>query len=338
LTHPAVRDLFHTLSRDPVFQDLAAKLVRREEGPLSLAGLTPTAKALYLVLLWQVTERPMLVVSDNNQHTEALTELVGTFFDLLISRPEVGHPQMVPALDVLPGQNVAPHKEIVEQRAIGLWRMTSTTVPFTMVPVPSLLLRTQPADYYRRLTLTLAVGEEISLDALEDHLRSIGYERREPVEMVGEYSIRGGILDVFPAESTRPLRIEFFGDEIESIRRFEVETQRSVMKISEAQVLPLSEPMQAEPDHSLLDLAPGALVVIDEPEQVTLAAERLWKRLDQHPDSARYFWHWEELKAARTVSLRELDLDASAPHLATRPSMAFHGSMQVAVAEAKNMV
>jgi transcription-repair coupling factor (superfamily II helicase) len=348
VTHPAVRDLFHTLSRDQAFQDLAAKLVRRDAGPFSLAGLTPTAKALYLVLLWQVMERPMLVVSDNNQHAEALAELITTFFDLLISRAEVGRPQMVPALDVLPGQNVAPHKEIVEQRAIGLWRMSSGTVPLTVVPVPSMLLRTQAPDYYRRLTLTLAVGEEISLDALEDHLRSIGYERREPVEMVGEYSIRGGILDVFPAESTRPLRIEFFGDEIESIRRFEVETQRSVVKISEAQVLPLSEPVQVEPEYSLLDLAPGALVMIDEPEQVQLAAERLWKRLDQHADSARYFWRWEEMGSASppllsgfhktVVALRELDLDGSAAHMSTRPSLAFHGSMQVAVAEAKTMV
>src|ERR1035437_3086505 len=338
MTHPAVRDLFHTLSRDQAFQDLAAKLVRRDAGPFSLAGLTPTAKALYLVLLWQVMERPMLVVSDNNQHAEALAELITTFFDLLISRAEVGRPQMVPALDVLPGQNVAPHKEIVEQRAIGLWRMSSGTVPLTVVPVPSMLLRTQAPEYYRRLTLTLAVGEEISLDALEDHLRSIGYERREPVEMVGEYSIRGGILDVFPAESTRPLRIEFFGDVIESIRRFEVETQRSVMKISEAQVLPLSEPVQVEPEYSLLDLAPGALVMIDEPEQVQLAAERLWKRLDQHPDSARYFWRWEEMVSASppllsgfyktVVALRELDLDGSAAHMSTRPSLAFHGSMQ----------
>jgi transcription-repair coupling factor (superfamily II helicase) len=343
MTHPAVRDLFQTLSRDPAFQDLAAKLVRRDAGPFSLAGLTPTSKALYLVLLWQVTERPMLVVSDNNQHAEALAELVSTFFDLLISRPEVGRPQMIPALDVLPGQSVAPHKEIVEQRAIGLWRMTSATVPLTMVPAASVLLRTQAPEYYRRLTLTLSVGEEVSLDTLEDHLRSIGYERREPVEMVGEYSIRGGILDVFPAESTRPLRIEFFGDEIESIRRFEVETQRSVMKISEAQVLPLSEPVQMEPEHSLLDLAPGALVVIDEPEQVGLAAERLWKRLDQHhTDAAGYFWRWEEFEAKASahmrVALRELDLDGDAPHMSTRPSLAFHGSMQVAVAEAKTMV
>ena len=59
--------------------------------------------------------------------------------------------------------------------------------------------------------------------------------------MTGEYSIRGGILDVFPAENARPLRIEFFGDEIESIRRFDVETQRSVLKVTEVEVLPLAE-------------------------------------------------------------------------------------------------
>ena len=74
---------------------------------------------------------------------------------------------------------------------------------------------------------TLRVGEEVAARRDRSHLQSIGYERREPVEMVGEYSIRGGILDVFPAESARPLRIEFFGDEIESIRRFEVDSQRS---------------------------------------------------------------------------------------------------------------
>ena len=87
----------------------------------------------------------------------------------------------------------------------------------------------------------MRVGEELPLETIEAHLISIGYEKREPVEMTGEYSIRGGILDVFPAENARPLRIEFFGDEIESIRRFDVESQRSVMKLTEVEVLPLAE-------------------------------------------------------------------------------------------------
>jgi transcription-repair coupling factor (superfamily II helicase) len=359
VTHPAVRDLFQTLSRHPAFQELTAKLLRREAGPFSLAGLTPTAKALYLVLLWQATERPLLVIADGNQRAELLAELVETFFNLLVSHSGDG-PRLIPALDVLPGQKLSPHTEITGQRAIGLWRLSNGHAPLTIAPVASALLRVSAAEDYRRLALELRVGEELPLDTIEAHLKSIGYERRDPVEMVGEYSIRGGILDVFPAESARPLRIEFFGDEVESIRRFDVESQRSVMKISEARVLPLIEQpregvafpgwefaaaLEHPREQTLAGLAGGALIVLDEPEQIRGAAERLWKRLDQldAPELAEAnFLRWEAFETAiaarEQVALRELDLEVSAPHLNTRPSMAFHGSMQVAVAEAKTMV
>ena len=379
MTHPAVRDLFHTLSRQDAFQDLLARLLRHESGPLSLSGLTPAAKALYLVLAWQATERPMLILADANQRAEALAELTQTFFDLLIGRPEVGHPQLLPALDVLPGQKLSPHTEIAEQRAIGLWRLASGSAPITIAPVASVLLRTHDAAYYRRLALDLRTGEELPLESIEAHLKSIGYEKRDPVEMVGEYSIRGGILDVFGAESARPLRVEFFGDEIESIRKFDVETQRSIVKLSEAQVLPLAEQPRsrellhaiaeklsyqgvaspgdpfpgwefaaalAEPrEKSLLALAPDALLILDEPDQLRAAAERQWKRLSQQdaPElAAANFFEWEEFQQAlegrARVELKELDLGQGEPHISTRPSMAFHGSMQVAVAEAKTMV
>ena len=380
MTHPAVRDLFHTLSRHQAFQELVAKLLRRETGPFSLAGLTPTAKALYLVLLWQATERPMLVVVDGNHRAETLGELTETFFDLLVSRTEAARPQILPAFEILPGQKLSPHSEITEQRAIGLWRLATGRVPITIAPAASALLRTHGAEYYRRLALELRTGEELPLDTIEAHLASIGYEKREPVEMVGEYSIRGGILDVFPAESARPLRVEFFGDEIESIRRFDVESQRSVVRVSEAQVLPLTEqprsrqlfhacagkidfegvaspgdpfpgwefiaPLVEPREQSLAALVGDAVVVLDEPEQIRSAAERLWKRLDQQPEAAALaasnFFRWEEMEplfAGRPqIAVRDLDLDAGAPHISSRPSMVFHGSMQVAVAEAKNLV
>ncbi|MBV8846115.1 MAG: transcription-repair coupling factor, partial [Bryobacterales bacterium] len=206
----------------------------------------------------------------------------------------------------------------------------------------------------------------------------------------GEFSIRGGILDVFGAESPRPLRVEFFGDEIESIRRFDVESQRSVVKVAEARILPLVEQPRsrrllhaiaekldyqdvaspgdpfpgwefgaalAEPrTHSLLDLCKDAVVVLDEPEQLRSAAERLWKRLDQlrsgdrasaiatrQPDLASAnFFEWAPFESAlesrARLDVRELDLDSSHPHIGTRPSLAFHGNMQVAVAEARTMV
>ncbi len=359
MTHPGVRDLFQTLGRHAAFQDLAGRLLRRETGPFSLAGLTPTAKALYLVLLWQATERPLLVLSGDGQHAEPLAELMETFFHLLVPHAGAG-PLLLPALDVLPGQKLSPHAEIMGQRATGLWRLASGDAPVVVAPAAAALFRTHAAEYYRRLALELRAGEELPLDTIEAHLQSIGYEKRDPVEMVGEYSIRGGILDVFPADSARPLRVEFFGDEIESIRRFDVASQRSVVKVAEARVLPLREQPRAAPappgwefaealetprESSLIELAGGAAIVLDEPEQIRAAAERLWKRLEQQevPQlAAANFFRWEELAErigdAPQIALRELDLDAAAPHIATRPAMAFHGSMQVAVAEAKTLV
>ncbi len=384
MTHPAVRDLLHQLSRNNSFAELTGSLLRRDTNALSLSGLTTTAKALYLILLWQLTERPFIVIVDGNKQADALAELVETFFDLLVDRRDIPHPQTIPALDVLPHQRLNPHTEITGQRAIGLWRLASQKVPITIAPAASALLRVDSPEFYRQLAVSLRTSEEIPLESLIAHLESIGYERREPVEMTGEYSVRGGILDIFPAESINPVRIEFFGDEIESIRRFDATTQRSVLKVTEATVLPLAEvprsrtllheiaekldfvgvaspgdvfpgwqfgvPLVRPRTHSLLDFAPAPVIILDEPEQISAAAERLWKRLDQPdkptviPPEANYYRNLTDLgvpDGSVTVSLRELELGAmthQSLHISSRPSMAFHGSMQVAVAEAKSLV
>ena len=378
LTHPAIRDLFLSLGRNAVFQDLLGELIRDPHARLTLSGLTTTAKALYIVLLWQATERPLMVIVDGNKEAELLSESIDAFFDILITS-DVPRPQLIPALDVLPAQRLSPHNEIAEQRAIGLWRLSNRRVPIAVTPVASALLRTESPEFYRQLALTLRIGDEIPLEDLISHLESIGYERREPVEMTGEYSLRGGILDIFPAENPKPIRIELFGDLIESIRRFDVETQRSIMKVNEVTVLPLVEypksralfnalagqmevPSPGDPfagwefcvplvrprTHSLFTLVEKPLVIFDEPEQIASAAERLWKRLEdpERPSACppdKNFFQWNELRAhledQAEIELRELDLaNPHAAHIPTRPSMTFHGNMQVAVAEARNLV
>ena len=376
MTHPAIRDLFQSLSRDPAFQDAVSRLLRDPHAHLSLSGLTTTAKALYIVLLWQATERNLVVVVDGNNQADVLTELVDTFFDLLVTS-DLPRPQTIPALDVLPAQRMSPHSEISEQRAIGLWRMASRKTSITITPVASALLRTEAAEFYRQLALTLRVGEEIPLQDLLAHLESIGYEKRDPVEMVGEYSLRGGILDIFPAEASKPIRIELFGDLIESIRRFDVQTQRSVLKISETTLLPLAEypksrelfdelgepapgweftvPLVRPRSHSLFSLTDNPVIVVDEPEQAAAAAERFWKRLLEKTDREfpcppeANFYTWPELRETlegiAELALRELDVVTNPQSLipnpastASRPSMAFHGNIQAAVAEARNLV
>ena len=391
MTHPVIRELFQSLGRHPAFQEILRRVMSEPKVRLSLSGLTTTAKALYLMLLWQVTERPLLILADGNQQAERLIELVETFFDLIVTGRDPGRPLLLPALDVLPHQNLSPHSEIAEKRAIGLWRMASRPVPITIAPVGAALMKTESTDFYRQLALHLRTGEELPLDDLILHLESVGYEKRDPVEMVGEYSLRGGILDIFPAEAQEPLRIEFFGDSIESMRRFDVETQRSVLRINDALVLPTIEyPKSRELFHELAEVAdrrqvivpgesfPGwefyvplvrpreksifslmkdALIVLDEPELISSAADRLWKRLDEPGKDARCpaeksFFHWDELRAMAegrsTLSLRELEvvlppeavqvLTAPPLEIPTRPSIAFHGNMQSAVAESRTHV
>ncbi len=319
MIHPATRALFQSAARQPDFQALLQLLTRGERGPFSVSGLVNTAKALYLVLLYQATEKPLFVLVDGNKQAETLLESTQVFFDLLLEGQNLPKPHLIPALDVLPHQRLSPHNEIAETRAAGLWRLSAQRIPITIVPVASALLRSESAAFYRQLALTLRVGEEIPLEDLIQHLESIGYERREPVEMVGEYSVRGGILDVFPAESSRPVRIELFGDLIESIRQFDVESQRSVLKVNSAALLPLAEyprspallrqlaeaaedidlelsnpgeifpgweflvPLVRPRSHDILSLNPDAAIILDEPGAIESAAERLWQRLEK-PD------------------------------------------------------
>ncbi len=385
MIHPAIRDLFSGLARHPAFQELLQRLALKQE-PVALSGLTATAKALYSVLVWQLTERPMLVIAAGNKQAETLCQAMQTFFHLLVSGRDRHEPQLLPALDLLPAQRLSPHAEILEERAVGLWRLATGGAPITVAPVGSALQRVERPDFYRQLALTLRAGEDIPLEDLIAHLESIGYEKRDPVEMVGEYSVRGGILDVYSSESPKPVRVEMFGDQIDSIRRFDVESQRSVLKIPECTLLPLTEfqksrellseltaklhesgvpardlplagetfpgwellaPLVRPRNSSLFDLYEKPVVILDEPEEIRAAAERLWKRLDdpERPSLCppeKVFYRWEEIAETRPgaarIELRELELGAEGLHIPARPSMSFHGNMQVAIAEARSLV
>ncbi len=387
---PDIRDLFLGLARHPSFQELLRRLLGPESarGPVaaSLSGLTLPAKALYIALLRLFTERPVVVLTAGGRQAEALFDNLTTFHELLATTRSAARPLLLPAFDVLPYRGLAPHSEILELRAIGLWRMARGEAPITVAPAASALYRLESAGFYLNLALTLRTGEEVDMNDVAVHLESVGYQRREPVEMVGEYSIRGGILDVFPADSRQPVRVEFFGDTIESLRRFDPETQRSVTKIPECLLLPLLEcprsatlldelsdyappgtppgepfpgweffaPLVRPRPDTLLSLTPRALLVLDEPEQIASAADRLWERLREPSvaelqDPAACFLEWgalrEQAEQHSHILLRELELvglpaagQREPLRIASRPSPAFHGNLPIAVAEVRALV
>ncbi|MDX2178746.1 MAG: transcription-repair coupling factor [Bryobacteraceae bacterium] len=321
---------------------IAAAIERLRSGEsLSLAGLTTAAKALTLAILARETARPLVVVTDGNKQAEELLDPLAVF----------GDPLLLPALDVLPHQGLSPHTDILERRAAALMRLERGTASVVVAPIASALLKTRDAGFYRRLALTLKLGEEAPLDDVVAHLRQVGYERREPVEMPGEFSVRGGIVDVFPPEAERPVRIEFFGDTIESMRRFDIATQRSVETVREAFLPPLYEEPGGrffEPDPSrtgsLFDLDPRALVVWDEPEPIRAAADRFAKRLEENLDLAEAnYWRLGELEShvsgRQALALRELTLESGdGIEIGSRPVAAYQGAIERATADIRAFV
>ncbi len=355
MRNPHIEELFFGLAHSPGFQGLVSRLsAAAEPSVLRLSGLTPTAKAVYAALLFRETRRSQIIVTDGNKQAEALYPLLRTFCNLLDAGTA---PLLLPALDVLPGQGLTPHAEILADRAAALDRLAHGKAEIVVVPIAAALTRLEAPAYYRQLTLTLKVHEEIGLDDLAEHLESIGYERRDPVEGAGEYSIRGGIMDVFSPDQEQPVRLEFFGDEIESIRRFDPESQRSIHKLNECVLQPLSEfrkvRAMAEPtpdrplEASIFDFFANPLAVIDEPELTKPAAERFWSRVQgAAPAPETVAMDWDQLlqRARKHDVLETRQLEIALPgeegsfHISTRPSMAFHGNLQVAIRESKTLI
>jgi transcription-repair coupling factor (superfamily II helicase) len=236
---PFVRELFADVEKLPGFMRATSHL-REGAGRIRVAGLTPIAKALLLVLLRRSTERPLILVVSDNRAVEDLLPVVRGFCELTATcDPE--SVVSLPARDVLPFQNLSPHPELQEERATTLWKVGAGKAAIVISPIAATAIRLRRGEYYSDLARTLHRGESFELDGLLAHLNTVGYVAADVVEMPGQYAVRGGILDVYSPEAERPVRIEFFGDEVESIRRFDPASQRSSNPMDEALLLPLTE-------------------------------------------------------------------------------------------------
>jgi len=236
---PFVREIFVDAEKLAVFLRVASHL-KEGTGRIRVSGLTPTAKALLLVLLRRAAARPLImIVADNRAADDLLPVLQG--FAELTGAAEPDSIVKLPTRDVLPYQNLSPHPEIQEERATSLWKIATGAASLIVAPIAATTIRLASTEYYTDLARTLRRGETFDTESLIQHLNTVGYDAADIVEMPGQYALRGGILDVYSPEADRPLRVEFFGDEVESIRKFDPATQRSSSPVDEALLLPLTE-------------------------------------------------------------------------------------------------
>ncbi len=222
------------------FKELAAA-VRRGTRVVSLGGLSlGPARALVLAALQRETGRTLAVVAQTNRDLEAWAG------DFAFWRQALGETSpdglvVLPAVESDPYGAASPHAEILEQRALALWQMARGRPSAVFLTARSLAQRTVSPDEMKHAGAYLQRDEDYALDDLRALLPSVGYVREDPVGAVGEFSLRGGILDVWPPGRSAPVRIEFFGDTVDSLRAFDPDTQLSIEPLKELEIAPMRE-------------------------------------------------------------------------------------------------
>ncbi|PXX90972.1 transcription-repair coupling factor [Marinobacter vulgaris] len=147
----------------------------------------------------------------------------------------------LPDWETLPYDLFSPHQDITSRRIRALHRLPGTSHGVLVVPARTLMHRLPPVSYLQGNTLLLEVGQSLDIDSWRMQLESAGYRHADNVYEHGEYAVRGAILDIFPMGATRPYRIDLFDDEIETLRTFDPETQRSIDRIEKIELLPANE-------------------------------------------------------------------------------------------------
>jgi len=215
-------------------------------GAPAVSGLSGSSKALFLVSLG----KPFMVVSKSEEEASKLHADMEFFARAL----GVQAPVFLPAGDAgVSAARLRAVEAIVERGA----SMVVTYPDAVKVPVWS-------GEAFKKASVTVKTGDDIGLEFLADLLSETGYRRMSIVVETAEYALRGGIIDVYPAAGDHPCRIEFFGDEVESIRAFDVDTQRSFKDIDELVIYPAAEPARPAGGITLFEALPDHMVISDE--------------------------------------------------------------------------
>ena len=247
-----LKDLTRLIQRAPGFAEVIAALKNGRSatidgawgsaGPLTVAGLGLHAPKTLVIVMAHVGD------------VDDFRDDVATFAGIM--------PEVFPAWERLP-KEAGPGDEVFGRRLRVVKALRSSTPPrFVVAPMQAFLQPVPTAEVLARSSKKLGVGDVVPIEGLSAWLIEKGMSRVEVVEVAGEFSIRGGILDVFPPDASDPVRVEFFGDEVESIRPFDPETQRSLDRLGLGRPSP-SLPGSTADDLSALGHVTGCVSLED---------------------------------------------------------------------------
>jgi transcription-repair coupling factor (superfamily II helicase) len=317
--------LFADISKTPAVQSLARRL--ENGGVLSCTGVCASAQPFFAALLQKLfPQRPIVIVAPDLKTQENFQQDIETWLG--------SSPLFYPAWEIFSHEGKLPHADVISDRLQTLVALSDNSKLKTqnsklvVTSVTALLQKTFPLGEIQKRTRTFERGSKIAPLDLIEWLEEQGYEPEAQVTQKGEIALRGGILDIFPPTSPWPVRLEFFGDELESLREFDPLTQISRGEIVSITLPPAGElgilkQRQNEEGRrqnktalaTLLDYLPRETIfILCEPESLTIHADEY---AQQVPAADPFFISWDEFQNAATkkqisiVSLNESEADVS---------------------------
>ncbi|TKS62204.1 MAG: transcription-repair coupling factor [Nitrospira sp.] len=326
-------DTIHTHTASQWFVPVAAALGGGTGRP-SVTGLHGSTAGLALTTLLhpqmgKLGNRSWLIVTRSDEAAERLFDDLHFFHDL------IGLPTaplaLFPKWEILPYEGSAPLVSLIARRMNALHHIRSVPQTCLVTSIAALMQRLLPVTAFAHTTLQFKLGGTIEREALTGGLLRLGYRRVSVVEIPGEFSVRGGIVDIFSTAYAEPLRAEFLGETIDSLRLFDPATQKSTAKLDRAVILPAREYLRAETSPEALapipadaewrapDLYPAMntlfeyfteqpVLVLDQPAALEGACADLWNKIDDgylrhadretvvpYPSPERLFLSWPEL-------------------------------------------
>ena len=214
---------------------LSIPVLKKQSDRILLANLPGSSPALMISECAKQQDGPLILIVNDTPSALKLSQELTYFIE---DKIEV---LSFPDWETLPYDHFSPHQDIISTRIETLYKLPAMQRGILIVPVTTLLLRLAPPAYLRQHTLIIKNAQKIELQTLRADLQEAGYYAVEQVMEHGEFCARGSLLDIFPMGSNTPYRIDFFDDEVDSIRPFDSESQRSLKPIKEIKLLPAHE-------------------------------------------------------------------------------------------------
>lgn len=280
-----MRGIFQTLETNQEYKNLIAALRQGKQKQL-LYGLTGSYKTFIQAATTEALQVSCVIVTQQAAQAEQIFADLQAFLpgDRLFYFPEQ---------DIMPYAVDARSQEITARRLAVLERLNSGKLSVVVVPVEALLAKLAPHNEYAERSICIQVGQQVNRDTLLKRLVEYGYERVDQVEGAGQFAARGGILDIFPLNREYPVRMELFGDDIDSLREFAIVDQRSKENLESIVVLPAKEIQPNNFYSTFFDYTPAdTLIYMEEPARLRETIVRYHK---DHKEMKHFLVPWERI-------------------------------------------